>query len=78
MTPAASAWDDPARKQDGAVAAGLAAAYVAFALTFRGPRDRFWQRMTATGLTLETISKLSAALDAEIIVVARSTAKKSA
>jgi uncharacterized protein len=52
MTPAASAWDDAARKQDGLVAAGLAAGYAAFALTFRGPRDRFWQRMTATGLTL--------------------------
>ena len=31
---------------------GLAAAYTAFALTFRGPRSRFWQRMTLTGLSL--------------------------
>lgn len=31
---------------------GLAGAQAAFALTFRGPRERFWQRMTATGLTL--------------------------
>ena len=36
----------------GAVALGLLAAQVAFAATFRGPRDRFWQRMTTTGLTL--------------------------
>ena len=33
-------------------AAGLAAAYALFGFTFRGPRERFWQRMTATGLTL--------------------------
>ena len=31
---------------------GLAAAFVAFALTFRGPRPQFWQRMTLTGLSL--------------------------
>jgi membrane protease YdiL (CAAX protease family) len=30
--------------------AGLALAYGAFAATFRGPRQRFWQRMTATGI----------------------------
>jgi membrane protease YdiL (CAAX protease family) len=35
-----------------ALGIGLAAAQVAFALTFRGPRPRFWQRMTLTGLTL--------------------------
>ncbi|HYT25115.1 MAG TPA: CPBP family glutamic-type intramembrane protease [Actinomycetota bacterium] len=34
------------------LAAGLAAAYAAFALTFRGPRRSFWHRMTATGVTL--------------------------
>ena len=34
----------------------LAAAYTAFALTFRGPRTRFWDRMTLTGLTLGTLS----------------------
>ncbi len=33
-----------------AFALGLAQA--AFAATFRGPRERFWQRMTITGLTL--------------------------
>jgi membrane protease YdiL (CAAX protease family) len=31
---------------------GLAAAYGALALTFRGPRRVFWRRMTATGLAL--------------------------
>ncbi len=31
---------------------GLVAAYLAFAATFRGPRPRFWQRMTRTGLML--------------------------
>jgi membrane protease YdiL (CAAX protease family) len=40
----------------GLVGAGLAAAYGAFAVTFRGPRDQFWQRMTATGLSLGTIA----------------------
>jgi uncharacterized protein len=34
------------------LAAGLAAAYTAFGLTFRGPRRAFWDRMTATGLAL--------------------------
>jgi CAAX protease family protein len=36
----------------GTVALGLLAAQVAFAATFRGPRERFWQRMTMTGLCL--------------------------
>jgi membrane protease YdiL (CAAX protease family) len=35
---------------------GLAAAYGAFALTFRGPRPRFWQRMTLTGLSLGSLA----------------------
>jgi membrane protease YdiL (CAAX protease family) len=35
-----------------ALAIGLLAAQAAFALTFRGPRQRFWQRMTLTGLGL--------------------------
>ncbi|HET6381437.1 MAG TPA: CPBP family intramembrane glutamic endopeptidase [candidate division Zixibacteria bacterium] len=35
-----------------ALALGLAAAQGAFALTFRGPRPRFWQRMTRAGLAL--------------------------
>lgn len=36
--------------------ASLAAAYAAFALTFRGPRERFWQRMTATGACLGSLA----------------------
>ena len=36
----------------GALAVGLIVAQAAFAATFRGPRDRFWQRMTVTGLAL--------------------------
>jgi membrane protease YdiL (CAAX protease family) len=32
--------------------ATLIAAYVAFAITFRGPRERFWQRMTRAGAIL--------------------------
>jgi membrane protease YdiL (CAAX protease family) len=35
---------------------GLLIAYPAFALTFRGPRARFWDRMTATGAILGTIA----------------------
>jgi uncharacterized protein len=37
-------------------AAALAAAFVDFALTFRGPRHRFWHRMTYTGLSLGSAS----------------------
>jgi CAAX protease family protein len=43
----------------GALEAGLLAAQTGFALTFRGPRDRFWQRMTWTGLGLGTLALLS-------------------
>lgn len=35
---------------------GLLIAYPAFALTFRGPRDRFWDRMTTTGALLGTLA----------------------
>ena len=31
---------------------GIGAAFAAFGLTFRGPRARFWDRMTVTGLVL--------------------------
>jgi CAAX protease family protein len=41
-----------AEARDGLLAAGLGAAYAAFALSFRGPRRVFWQRMTAAGLAL--------------------------
>ena len=34
------------------LALGIGAAFAAFGLTFRGPRDRFWDRMTLTGLAL--------------------------
>jgi membrane protease YdiL (CAAX protease family) len=42
-----------------ALEGGLAVAYVAFALTFRGPQRQFWNRMTATGLTLGGLALLS-------------------
>lgn len=37
-------------------ALGLGVAYGAFALTFRGPKARFWQRMTHTGAILGTLA----------------------
>ena len=40
----------------GALEGGLLAAQTAFAATFRGPRDRFWQRMTWTGLALGSLA----------------------
>lgn len=40
----------------GALAVGLIAAQAAFAATFRGPRERFWQRMTLTGLALGSLA----------------------
>jgi hypothetical protein len=40
----------------GALAVSLIAAQAAFAATFRGPRDRFWQRMTLTGLALGSLA----------------------
>lgn len=43
------------------LAVGLAAAGVAFTATFQGPRDRFWPRMTATGLALGGYSLLASA-----------------
>jgi membrane protease YdiL (CAAX protease family) len=43
-------WRDPA------LLGALALAYGLFTLTFRGPRTRFWQRMTRTGLTLGTVA----------------------
>jgi len=35
---------------------GLLIAYPAFTLTFRGPRARFWDRMTTTGAILGTLA----------------------
>ena len=37
-------------------AAGLVGAYAAFGSVFRGPRARFWTRMTRTGLALGTLA----------------------
>src|SRR5947207_1472243 len=44
---------------DPTLVGGLASAYAAFALVFRGPRSRFWQRMTGTGLSLGSLSLLA-------------------
>jgi membrane protease YdiL (CAAX protease family) len=43
----------------GALVVGRVAAQAAFAATFRGPRERFWQRMTMTGLGLGALSLLT-------------------
>jgi membrane protease YdiL (CAAX protease family) len=40
------------RGRDPVLAIGLAAAFGLFALTFRGERRRFWERMTLTGFVL--------------------------
>jgi CAAX protease family protein len=40
----------------GVLPPALGAAYGAFALTFRGPKERFWDRMTATGAGLGTLA----------------------
>lgn len=47
------------RRRDALLATALGAAYSAFAFTFRGPRDVFWQRMTATGLSLGSLALAS-------------------
>jgi membrane protease YdiL (CAAX protease family) len=49
----------PSMRLDAALAVGLAAAVPAFAATFRGPRDRFWSRMTATGVALGGLALLA-------------------
>jgi membrane protease YdiL (CAAX protease family) len=48
----------PGSDAPGAIALGIAAiaATVAFSATFRGPRARFWQRMTYTGLGLGSLA----------------------
>ena len=43
----------------GALAVGLVAAQAGFAATFRGPRERFWQRMTSAGTVLGTLALVS-------------------
>jgi membrane protease YdiL (CAAX protease family) len=47
------------RVRERALEGGLATAYVAFGLTFRGPQRQFWDRMTATGLTLGSLALFS-------------------
>jgi membrane protease YdiL (CAAX protease family) len=42
----------PERPGTAVTAAGLLGAYAAFGAVFRGPRERFWTRMTRTGLAL--------------------------
>jgi membrane protease YdiL (CAAX protease family) len=42
----------PSRPSTAVSAATLAVGYASFAATFLGPRQRFWQRMTRTGLLL--------------------------
>jgi membrane protease YdiL (CAAX protease family) len=46
-------------RRDVVLAASIATAYAAFAATFRGPRERFWTRMTATGAVLGTTALLA-------------------
>lgn len=43
-------------QRDPALAGALGLAFLLFARTFRGPRDRFWTRMTQTGATLGAIA----------------------
>lgn len=47
---------DRGLSRDRLLLASLGAAYAAFALTFRGPSERFWQRMTKTGASLGTLA----------------------
>ena len=49
----------PDRPHPAATAASVATAYAAFAATFRGPKPRFWQRMTRTGLGLGALALAS-------------------
>jgi len=46
----------PERPHPALTAASVAAAYGAFGAVFRGPRSRFWQRMTRTGLGLGALA----------------------
>jgi membrane protease YdiL (CAAX protease family) len=55
---------DPHRSDapgDLALAVALAAAGAAFGATFRGPPERFWQRMTVTGLGLGSLAIVASA-----------------
>ncbi|MFL6127960.1 MAG: type II CAAX prenyl endopeptidase Rce1 family protein [Mycobacteriales bacterium] len=46
----------PERPHPTLTVASVAVAYGAFAAVFRGPRSRFWQRMTRTGLGLGALA----------------------
>jgi membrane protease YdiL (CAAX protease family) len=46
-------------RRDPLLVASLAGAYAAFAAAFRGPPERFWQRMTRTGAVLGTLALAS-------------------
>lgn len=46
----------PERPHPAVTAASVAVAYGAFASVFRGPKARFWQRMTRTGLGLGALA----------------------
>jgi len=48
--------EDGAGPSNAILPVALATAYLAFALTFRGPKERFWQRMTRTGLALGSLA----------------------
>ncbi len=45
-----------ARRASPGLGLALGLAWGLFALTFRGPRRRFWDRMTATGITLGSLA----------------------
>jgi hypothetical protein len=53
----------PSRPSPAVTAASLAVGYASFASTFLGPREKFWQRMTRTGLML---GGAALATDAEV------------
>ena len=48
-----------AARRDPLVAGAVALAFALFARTFRGPRNRFWRRMTRTGVVLGAIALTS-------------------
>jgi membrane protease YdiL (CAAX protease family) len=44
------------KRSDGLITLGASLAFGFFALTFRGPRKQFWDRMTGTGLVLGSLA----------------------
>ena len=48
-----------AARRDPLLASALALAFALFARTFRGPRTKFWRRMTQTGAVLGTLALAS-------------------